>query len=146
VIIILASCDTASLSSVMIWFSKVKVKVTLRLMVSQSVSLGVEPHLGHMTRYLFLSDSYGLVLWGALSHERTGLSFVYTAGPFQRVFLGSESLGTREHILLSKIWDFPFRRLLRLAGSRWRYRPPLARYPFCIAWGRIQQKTPLPSL
>jgi hypothetical protein len=30
---------------------KDKVKVTLRLMVSQSVSLGVEPHLGIMTRY-----------------------------------------------------------------------------------------------
>jgi hypothetical protein len=37
------------------------------------------------------------------------------------VFLGSESLGTRYHILLFQIWDFPFRRLLRLAGSRWRY-------------------------
>jgi hypothetical protein len=40
------------------------------------------------------------------------------------VFLGSESLGTRDHILLSQIWDFPFRRLLRLAGSRWRYTIP----------------------
>jgi hypothetical protein len=29
--------------------------------VSQSVSLGVEPHLVLMTRYLFLFDSYGLV-------------------------------------------------------------------------------------
>jgi hypothetical protein len=29
--------------------------------VSQSVSLGVEPHLGLMTRYLLLFDSYGLV-------------------------------------------------------------------------------------
>jgi hypothetical protein len=38
----------------------VKVKVTLRLTVSQSVSLGVEPHLGLMTRYLLLFDSYGL--------------------------------------------------------------------------------------
>jgi hypothetical protein len=36
---------------------KVKVKVTLRLTVSQSVSLGVEPHLGRMTRYLLLFDS-----------------------------------------------------------------------------------------
>jgi hypothetical protein len=27
------------------------------------------------------------------------------------VFLGSESLGTRDHILLFHIWDFPFRRL-----------------------------------
>jgi hypothetical protein len=35
---------------------KVKVKVTLRLTVSQSVSGGVEPHLGLMTRYLLLSD------------------------------------------------------------------------------------------
>jgi hypothetical protein len=31
-----------------------KVKVTLRLTVSQSVSLGVEPHLGFMTRYFTL--------------------------------------------------------------------------------------------
>jgi hypothetical protein len=30
------------------------VKVTLRLTVSQSVSLGVKPHLGFMTRYLLL--------------------------------------------------------------------------------------------
>jgi hypothetical protein len=63
---------------------QVKVKVTLRLTVSQSVSLGVEPHLGLMTRYLLLFDSYGLVLRGALSDERTGLSFVYAAGPRQR--------------------------------------------------------------
>jgi hypothetical protein len=40
------------------------------------------------------------------------------------VFLGSESLGSRDHILLSQFWDFPFRRLLRLAGSRWRYTTP----------------------
>jgi hypothetical protein len=40
----------------------VKVKVTtLRLTVGQSLSLGVEPHLGLMTRYLLLIDSYGLV-------------------------------------------------------------------------------------
>jgi hypothetical protein len=67
-----------------------------------------------------------LFLWGALSGERTGLPFVllYAAGPFQAVFHVSESLGTRDHILLSQIWDFPFRRLLRLAGSRWRYSTP----------------------
>jgi hypothetical protein len=40
------------------------------------------------------------------------------------VFLGSESFGTRDHILLSQIWDFPFRRPLWLAGSRWRYSTP----------------------
>jgi hypothetical protein len=41
-----------------------KVEVTLRLTASQSVSLGVEPHLGLMTRYLLLFDSYGLVFVG----------------------------------------------------------------------------------
>jgi hypothetical protein len=41
-----------------------KVKVTLRLTVSQSVNLGVEPHLGLMTRYLLLFDSYGPVFVG----------------------------------------------------------------------------------
>jgi hypothetical protein len=38
-----------------------KVKVTLQLTVSQSVSLGVDLHLGLMTRYLLNFDSYGLV-------------------------------------------------------------------------------------
>jgi hypothetical protein len=41
-----------------------ELKVTLRLTVGQSVSLGVEPHLGFMTRYLLLFDSYGLVFEG----------------------------------------------------------------------------------
>jgi hypothetical protein len=61
-----------------------QVKGTLRLTVSQSVSLGVKPHLGPMTRYLLLCDSYGLVLGGTLSDERTGLSFLCAAGPCQR--------------------------------------------------------------
>jgi hypothetical protein len=38
--------------------------ITLRLTISQSVSLGVEPHLGIMTRYLLLFDSYRLVFVG----------------------------------------------------------------------------------
>jgi hypothetical protein len=45
----------------------VKVKVTLRLTVSQSVSLGVEPHLGLMTRYLLLFDRYGPAPVGRLT-------------------------------------------------------------------------------
>jgi hypothetical protein len=65
-----------------------------------------------MTRCLLLFDSNGLVLWGALSDERMGLSFVYAADPRQVAFLGSESLGTRDHILLSQIWDLSFSLLL----------------------------------
>jgi hypothetical protein len=44
--------------------TQVKDKVTLRLTVSRSVGLGVEPHLGLMTSYLLLFDSYGLVFVG----------------------------------------------------------------------------------
>jgi hypothetical protein len=40
------------------------------------------------------------------------------------VIFGSESRRTRGHILLSQIWDFSFRHLLRLAGSRWKYSTP----------------------
>jgi hypothetical protein len=40
------------------------------------------------------------------------------------VFFGPESLGARDLILLSHIWGFPFRCLLRLAGWRWRYSTP----------------------
>jgi hypothetical protein len=42
----------------------VKDKVTMRLVVSQSISLDMEPHLGLMTRYLLLFDIYGLVIVG----------------------------------------------------------------------------------
>jgi hypothetical protein len=56
-----------------------------------SVSFAVKPHLGLMTRYLLLFDSYSLVLWAALSDERTDLCFVYAAGPCQRNLLGFES-------------------------------------------------------
>jgi hypothetical protein len=49
----------------------------------------------------------GLLVWGALSDERTGLLFTIAAGPRQRI-LGSKSRGTRDHILLSQIRDFLF--------------------------------------
>jgi hypothetical protein len=65
-----------------------------------------------------------LLMWGALSDDRTGLPFTIAPDPLQRIF-GSESRGTRDHILLSQIRDFPFRRLLRLARSRCRYWTPL---------------------
>jgi hypothetical protein len=58
----------------------------------------------------------GLLMWGALSDERTGVSFTTAAGLASAVILGSESRGTGDHILLSQMQDFPFRRLLRLAG------------------------------
>jgi hypothetical protein len=74
-----------------------EVEVTLRLAVGQSVSLGVEPHLGLMTRSLLLFDSYGLVFVGRpLTRGRVCLLYMLLvfAGA---VFLGSESLGSRDH-------------------------------------------------
>jgi hypothetical protein len=62
------------------------------------------------------------------------------------VFLGLESLWTRDDILLSQIWDFPFRRLLWLAGSRWRYSNPpphelVVQADSCYIAAQTMQKT-----
>jgi hypothetical protein len=58
--------------------------VTLRLAVSQSVSLGVEPHLRLMTRYLLLFESTSCFC-GAPSLTRGRVCLlVYGAGPRQR--------------------------------------------------------------
>jgi hypothetical protein len=54
---------------------RVRVRVTLQLTVSQSVCLGVEPNLGLLTRDFFFKLQSCLI-WGALSDERSGLSFV----------------------------------------------------------------------
>jgi hypothetical protein len=63
-------------------------------------------------------------LWGALSDERWVCHLYMLLSLASAVFLRSEPLGTRDHILLSQIWDFPFRLLLWLAGSRLRYSTP----------------------
>jgi hypothetical protein len=42
-------------------------------------------------------------MWGALSNERTGLSFTIAAGPRQRSYLEYEPHGTHDHILLSHV-------------------------------------------
>jgi hypothetical protein len=55
---------------------RVRVRVTLQLTVSQSVSLGVEPNLGLLTRDNFFFKVTVLSFGGALSDERSGLSSV----------------------------------------------------------------------
>jgi hypothetical protein len=74
--------------------NQVKVKVTLRLTVSQSVSLCVESHLGLMTRYLLLIDSYGLVFLGRPLWREDGSVFCICcwSSPAQS-FLGQRPLG-----------------------------------------------------
>jgi hypothetical protein len=65
----------------------------MRLTVSQSVSLGVEPHL--TVTVLFCGAP-------SLTIARVCLLYMLLALA-SAVFLGSESLGTHDHILLSQI-------------------------------------------
>jgi hypothetical protein len=62
------------------------------------------PHLGLVTKYLLLFDSYGLVFCGAPSLTRGRVCVLYMLLALaSAVFLGPESLGTRDRILLSQI-------------------------------------------
>jgi hypothetical protein len=60
---------------------RVKVKVILRLTISQSVSFGIEYPPGTHDQ-IFIAPR--LFLWRALSDEWMGLSFICAAGPCQR--------------------------------------------------------------
>jgi hypothetical protein len=95
-----------------------------RRSAGQSV-LEQSAHLGLTTRSLLHVWQLRSCSCGAPSLTRGRVCPLYMLLALDsEVFLGSESLGTWDHILLSQIWDFPFRRLLRLAGSRWRYSAP----------------------
>jgi hypothetical protein len=80
-----------------------KVKVTLRLTVSQSVSPCVEPHLGSWPDIYYSLTFTVFFLCGAVSVERTGLSFVYAAGLRQRSLSRIRVPWARVNILLPQI-------------------------------------------
>jgi hypothetical protein len=89
-----------------------------------SLSWNKAPIWGLRPDFNYCLTVVGLLIWSALSDERTGLSFQLLLAHASAVIFVSESLATRDRIILSQIRDFPFRRLLRLAGSRWRYSTP----------------------
>jgi hypothetical protein len=101
-----------------------KVRVTVRLIVGQSVSLGFEPHELYSTVWQLQSffSFYGCVcVWGA-PFMRGWVCLLYMLLAFaSTVFFGSESQGTHGHILLFHFFDFPFHCLLWLAGSWYLY-------------------------
>jgi hypothetical protein len=82
-----------------------------------SMSWNKAPIWGLWPDLYYFCDSYGLVLVGRPLWREDGSVFYMCCWPLP----AQSFFGTRDHILLSQIWDFPFRRLLRLAGSRWRY-------------------------
>jgi hypothetical protein len=60
----------------------------LRPTVSPPIFWVSSTHLGLTTRFLLLSDTCGLLMWFALSDERTGLTITIAASPRQRSHSG----------------------------------------------------------
>jgi hypothetical protein len=100
----------------------------------QSVSLSCNraPIWSLRPNFYFCQSVADLFLWGALSNEKRVCRLQLLLVLASAVILRSESLGTRDHILLSQIQGFPFCRLLRISGLRWRYStsPPHGRTIF----------------
>jgi hypothetical protein len=73
---------------------------------SASLSWYQAPIWGLWTDFYDCQTIAGLLIWGALSDERTGLSFTIAVFA-SAVILRSESRGAHAHILLSQIWNSP---------------------------------------
>jgi hypothetical protein len=93
--------------------------------VSRPVCLAIKHQSGTYDQIFITVKQLGVYWRGALSLTRgrvcrLQLLLALASG----VIFGHESRGTRDHILLPQIQNFPFCRLLRLAGLRWRYSIP----------------------
>jgi hypothetical protein len=100
--------------------SRVRVTVTLRLAVyRQSVRLGDKPSRPTTRIFILQLNTCGYSPYVTSSLMRGWVCRLQLLlGLASAVILRSESRGTHDHILLSQIRDFPFRRLLLLGGVR----------------------------
>jgi hypothetical protein len=90
----------------------------LRPTVSRPVCLAIKHPSGAYDQLFYYCQSIaGVLMWGAISDERTGLSFIITAGLRQHShFLGPSPVGLVAIFYYLRFETSPFRRLLRLAG------------------------------
>jgi hypothetical protein len=94
-----------------------RVRVTLRLAVyRQSVRLGAEPLETRPEMFSLNGTPAVIVLITSSLMRGCGCHLQLLPVLASTFILGSESHGTRDHILLSQIQDFPFCRFLQLAG------------------------------
>jgi hypothetical protein len=101
-----------------------QVKVTLRLTVSQSVSLVLSPLRGSWPNIYYCLTITVLFLWGALSDERTRLPFVYAAGPRHRSLSWFRVPWDFWSYFTVSDFRLPFCSLLQHTVERWRYLTP----------------------
>jgi hypothetical protein len=107
--------------------------VMLRPTVSRPVCLGIKHPSGAYDQIFVTARQLRVCSCGEVSLTRGWVCRLQLLLALaSAVILGSKSFGTRDHILLSQIRDFPIRRLLRLARLRWRCsaQPPHNFYHF----------------
>jgi hypothetical protein len=97
----------------------------LRPTVNRPVYLGIKHPYGAYDQFFLTVRQLRFCWCGVLSLTRRRVCRLQLLLALaSAVILGSEFYGTRDHILLPQIRNFPFRRLLRLSELQWRYLTP----------------------